>query len=158
MQIKVINCTFKQGIGICVPCRSVIEKLPFYSFTFCCLVRFRQPPLQNSQVLAKHISFTTCLMHLLHFLGYHVAIFESVHGTTPSIAALHLDDPTALLLSTVMILRDMGLHDYSNKIQTPCFNTIRDNKVLTKDLGGNSKCSEFTLCRWSPRVQPTPVC
>lgn len=81
-----------------------------------------------------------------------VAIFESVHGTAPDIAGMDLANPTALLLSAVMMLRHMGLHDHGNKIQAACFDTIRDRKVLTKDLGGNSKCSEFTheICR---RVQ-----
>ncbi|XP_054626778.1 isocitrate dehydrogenase [NAD] subunit alpha, mitochondrial-like isoform X2 [Dunckerocampus dactyliophorus] len=81
-----------------------------------------------------------------------VAIFESVHGTAPDIAGLDLANPTALLLSAVMMLRHMGLHEHGHKIQTACFDTIRDKKVLTKDLGGNCKCSEFTaeICR---RVQ-----
>lgn len=73
-----------------------------------------------------------------------VAIFESVHGTAPDIAGKDLANPTALLLSAVMMLRHMGLHDHAQKIQTACFKTIQDKKVLTKDLGGNSKCSEFT--------------
>ncbi|XP_018619432.1 isocitrate dehydrogenase [NAD] subunit alpha, mitochondrial [Scleropages formosus] len=81
-----------------------------------------------------------------------VAIFESVHGTAPDIAGKDLANPTALLLSAVMMLRHMGLHGYAKKIEMACFDTIRDKKVLTKDLGGNSKCSEFTneICR---RVQ-----
>ncbi|XP_028814038.1 isocitrate dehydrogenase [NAD] subunit alpha, mitochondrial isoform X1 [Denticeps clupeoides] len=81
-----------------------------------------------------------------------VAIFESVHGTAPDIAGKDLANPTALLLSAVMMLRHMGLHGQAKKIETACFDTIRDKKVLTKDLGGNSKCSEFTgeICR---RVQ-----
>ncbi|XP_037539606.1 isocitrate dehydrogenase [NAD] subunit alpha, mitochondrial [Nematolebias whitei] len=73
-----------------------------------------------------------------------VAIFESVHGTAPDIAGKDLANPTALLLSAVMMLRHMALHGHANKIETACFDTIRDKKVLTKDLGGNSKCSEFT--------------
>uniref|UniRef100_A0A6Q2XBT4 Isocitrate dehydrogenase [NAD] subunit, mitochondrial n=1 Tax=Esox lucius TaxID=8010 RepID=A0A6Q2XBT4_ESOLU len=78
-----------------------------------------------------------------------VAIFESVHGTAPDIAGLDLANPTALLLSAVMMLRHMGMHDYGKKIETACFDTIRDKKVLTGDLGGKSKCSEFTeeICR-----------
>ncbi|KAJ1181777.1 hypothetical protein NDU88_006976 [Pleurodeles waltl] len=78
-----------------------------------------------------------------------VAIFESVHGTAPDIAGMDMANPTALLLSAVMMLRHMGLHDYGQKIETACFDTIRDGKTLTKDLGGNSKCSEFTddICR-----------
>uniref|UniRef100_A0A3Q1HZF8 Isocitrate dehydrogenase [NAD] subunit alpha, mitochondrial n=1 Tax=Acanthochromis polyacanthus TaxID=80966 RepID=A0A3Q1HZF8_9TELE len=64
-------------------------------------------------------------------------------------AGLDLANPTALMLSAVMMLRHMGLHDYGNKIQTARFDTIRDKKVLTKDLEENSKCSESTadICR-----------
>ncbi|XP_040018114.1 isocitrate dehydrogenase [NAD] subunit alpha, mitochondrial isoform X1 [Gasterosteus aculeatus] len=73
-----------------------------------------------------------------------VAIFESVHGTAPDIAGKDMANPTALLLSAVMMLRHMGLHGHAQKIETACFDVIRDKKALTKDLGGNSKCSEFT--------------
>lgn len=73
-----------------------------------------------------------------------IALFESVHGTAPDIAGLDLANPTALLLSAVMMLRHIDLHDYAKKIETACFETIKEGKVLTKDLGGNSKCSEFT--------------
>lgn len=52
-----------------------------------------------------------------------------VHGTAPDIAGLDLANPTALLLSAVMMLRHMGHHDYGNKIQTACVDTIRDKKV-----------------------------
>lgn len=105
---------------------------------------------------------------------------HQVHGTAPDIAGMDLANPTALLLSAVMMLRHMGLHEHATKIQVACFDTIRERKVrrwprlsqarlfcsaaelqclpvqtvftcqvLTKDLGGNSKCSEFTddICR-----------
>lgn len=102
-----------------------------------------------------------------------------VHGTAPDIAGKDLANPTALLLSAVMMLRHMGLHSHANKIEAACYETIRDKKViymirnvfccfvfsltmnlssffkvLTKDLGGNSKCSEFTevICQ---RVKDT---
>jgi len=73
-----------------------------------------------------------------------VAIFESVHGTAPDIAGKDMANPTALLLSAVMMLRHMGLHDLGKKIETACFDTISSKKVLTGDLGGKGKCSEFT--------------
>ncbi|EQB78850.1 isocitrate dehydrogenase [NAD] subunit alpha, mitochondrial precursor [Camelus ferus] len=78
-----------------------------------------------------------------------VAIFESVHGTAPDIAGKDMANPTALLLSAVMMLRHMGLFDHAAKIETACFATIKDGKSLTKDLGGNAKCSDFTeeICR-----------
>ncbi|XP_030043988.1 isocitrate dehydrogenase [NAD] subunit alpha, mitochondrial [Microcaecilia unicolor] len=78
-------------------------------------------------------------------IGAHgVAIFESVHGTAPDIAGKDLANPTALLLSAVMMLRHLQLQDYAKKIETACFDTIKAGQTLTKDLGGNSKCSEFT--------------
>lgn len=39
-------------------------------------------------------------------------------------------NPTALLLSAVMMLRHMGLHKYAAKIETACFETIKDGKVI----------------------------
>lgn len=52
-----------------------------------------------------------------------------MHGTAPDIAGLDMANPTALLLSAVMMLRHMGLHSHGNKIETACFDTIRDKKV-----------------------------
>lgn len=67
-----------------------------------------------------------------------------VHGTAPDIAGKDLANPTALLLSACMMLRHMELMDHANKIQKACFDTIKEAKYLTGDLGGKAKCSEFT--------------
>lgn len=67
-----------------------------------------------------------------------------VHGTAPDIAGQDKANPTALLLSAVMMLRYMGLNDHARKIETACFDTIKEAKYLTGDLGGKAKCSEFT--------------
>jgi len=77
-------------------------------------------------------------------IGVDGAIFESVHGTAPDIAGKDLANPTALLLSAVMMLRHMGLMEQAAKIESAAFATIKEGKVLTGDLGGKSKCSEFT--------------
>ena len=53
-------------------------------------------------------------------------------------------NPTALLLSAVMMLRYMGEMEKAAKIEDAVFSVIREGKVLTGDLGGRSKCSEFT--------------
>uniref|UniRef100_A0A2K5ITM3 Isocitrate dehydrogenase [NAD] subunit, mitochondrial n=1 Tax=Colobus angolensis palliatus TaxID=336983 RepID=A0A2K5ITM3_COLAP len=78
-----------------------------------------------------------------------VAIFESIHGTPVDIAGKDMANPTALLLSSVLMLRHMGLFDHAARIEAACFATIKDGKRLTKDLGGNAKCSDFTeeICR-----------
>ncbi|CAG9864948.1 unnamed protein product [Phyllotreta striolata] len=77
-------------------------------------------------------------------IGLNGALFESVHGTAPDIAGQDKANPTALLLSAVMMLRYMGLNEHAAKIEKACFDTIREAKHLTGDLGGKSKCSEFT--------------
>lgn len=82
-------------------------------------------------------------------VGEHGAIFESVHGTAPDIAGLDKANPTALLLSAVMMLRYMGYNEHALKIENACFDTIREGKYRTGDLGGSAGCSEFTgeICR-----------
>ncbi|KAL1234594.1 putative isocitrate dehydrogenase [NAD] subunit alpha [Trichinella pseudospiralis] len=77
-------------------------------------------------------------------IGNEAAVFESVHGTAPDIAGHDKANPTALLLSSVMMLRHMNMHDKASLIERSCLDTIREGKVLTADLGGTAKCSEFT--------------
>ncbi|XP_028132076.1 probable isocitrate dehydrogenase [NAD] subunit alpha, mitochondrial isoform X2 [Diabrotica virgifera virgifera] len=77
-------------------------------------------------------------------IGLNGALFESVHGTAPDIAGQDKANPTALLLSAVMMLRYMGLNNHATKIENACFETIKEAKYLTGDLGGKAKCSEFT--------------
>lgn len=77
-------------------------------------------------------------------IGLNGALFESVHGTAPDIAGQDKANPTALLLSAVMMLRYMGLNQHASVIERACFETIKEAKFLTGDLGGNAKCSEFT--------------
>ncbi|XP_044259722.1 probable isocitrate dehydrogenase [NAD] subunit alpha, mitochondrial isoform X2 [Tribolium madens] len=77
-------------------------------------------------------------------IGLNGALFESVHGTAPDIAGKDLANPTALLLSAVMMLRYMNLNQHATRIENACFETIKEAKYLTGDLGGKAKCSEFT--------------
>merc|ERR1719153_1494051 len=77
-------------------------------------------------------------------IGTDGAIFEAVHGTAPDIAGKDLANPTALLLSSVMMLRYMDLHEHARKIESAAFQVIKDGNVITGDLGGSAKCSEFT--------------
>jgi len=72
------------------------------------------------------------------------AIFESVHGTAPDIAGEDKANPTALLLSAVMMLRHMNLNSHADAIESACFSVIKEQEHITGDLGGSAKCSEFT--------------
>ncbi|KAJ3088198.1 hypothetical protein HK102_009328 [Quaeritorhiza haematococci] len=49
-------------------------------------------------------------------LGDHISIFEAVHGTAPDIAGKQLANPTALLMSGVMMLRHLGFEEKSELI------------------------------------------
>ncbi|EEC06101.1 isocitrate dehydrogenase, putative, partial [Ixodes scapularis] len=77
-------------------------------------------------------------------IGSDGAIFESVHGTAPDIAGQNKANPTALLLSGIMMLRHMKLSNFADVIEVACFDTLREGKYLTADLGGNASCSDFT--------------
>ena len=72
------------------------------------------------------------------------AIFEAVHGTAPDIAGQDKANPTALLLSGVMMLRHLKMNDKADIIESACFEAIRDKTSRTRDLGGEATCSEFT--------------
>merc|ERR1711941_16955 len=77
-------------------------------------------------------------------IGEGGAIFEAVHGTAPDIAGQDKANPTALLLSSVMMLRHLQMHSHADRIEKACFNTIEAKTNITGDLGGQAKCSDFT--------------
>lgn len=77
-------------------------------------------------------------------IGRKASIFESVHGTAPDIAGHDKANPTALLLSSVMMLKHMTLETHAERIQSAVMQTINEGKVLTGDLGGSARCSEYT--------------
>ncbi|KAJ3226860.1 NAD-dependent isocitrate dehydrogenase [Clydaea vesicula] len=77
-------------------------------------------------------------------IGLKASIFESVHGTAPDIAGKDLANPTALLLSAVMMLRHMNLEEKAVLIENAVLKTIAEGKVLTGDLFGKATNTMFT--------------
>ena len=77
-----------------------------------------------------------------------IALAEAVHGTAPDIAGKDLANPTALLLSSVMMLRHIEMGSYADKIESALLATIAEGKFLTGDLGGKATTTDFTnaLC------------
>ncbi|KAL6881422.1 hypothetical protein J3F83DRAFT_722226 [Trichoderma novae-zelandiae] len=76
-------------------------------------------------------------------IGDECSIFEAVHGSAPDIAGKGLANPTALLLSSIMMLRHMRLNDHANQIEKAIFDTLAEGKALTGDLGGKAKTHEY---------------
>jgi isocitrate dehydrogenase (NAD+) len=77
-------------------------------------------------------------------LGTEVAVFEAVHGSAPDIAGQNRANPTALLLSAVMMLRHIGEHDAASRIMAALEKVLTTSNVRTRDLGGSSSTTEFT--------------
>ncbi|KAH9482706.1 NAD-dependent isocitrate dehydrogenase [Psilocybe cubensis] len=77
-------------------------------------------------------------------IGRDASIFEAVHGSAPDIAGKGLANPTALLLSSIMMLRHMRLYDYADKIEKAALTTIAEGKSITGDLGGKATTKEYT--------------
>ncbi|XP_057724127.1 isocitrate dehydrogenase [NAD] catalytic subunit 5, mitochondrial-like [Arachis stenosperma] len=73
-----------------------------------------------------------------------IALIEVVHGSAPDIARKNFANPTALLLSGVLILCHLNLHDKADQIQNAILNTIAEGEYRTTDLGGKAKTTKFT--------------
>ena len=69
-------------------------------------------------------------------LGKDIAIFEAVHGTAPDIAGQDKANPTAFLLSGVLMLRHLQQFDVADRIEKAILSVMADPNVITADRGG----------------------
>lgn len=76
-------------------------------------------------------------------LGTEIAVFEAVHGTAPDIAGKDIANPTALLLSALLMLDHIGESEASGRIRTALGTVLTEGKALTRDLGGTSSTTAF---------------
>lgn len=76
-------------------------------------------------------------------IGEQGAVFEAVHGSAPDIAGQGIANPTALLMSGILMLRHLGEREAADKIEKAMLAVYADGKVRTKDLGGTAKTAEF---------------
>lgn len=77
-------------------------------------------------------------------LGDHVAVFEAVHGSAPDIAGKNLANPTAMVLSAVLMLRHIGQGEAADRIERAIHSIYREGTRLTRDVGGEASTEEFT--------------
>ncbi len=82
-------------------------------------------------------------------LGVETAVFEAVHGSAPDIADKNLANPTALLLSGLMMLDHIGERERAGRIRAALTRVLEAGGVRTLDLGGSASTTEFTdaVCR-----------
>jgi isocitrate dehydrogenase (NAD+) len=76
-------------------------------------------------------------------LGIDYAVFEAVHGSAPDIAGKDLANPTALLMSAIMMLDHFGQDGPAARIRAALDATYAAG-IRTKDLGGAAGTRAFT--------------
>ncbi len=77
-------------------------------------------------------------------MGEEHAVFEAVHGSAPDIAGKGLANPTALMLSAVMMLVHLKERAAADRLLAAIEKTYAEKKRLTPDVGGTGSTSGFT--------------
>jgi len=69
-------------------------------------------------------------------IGADAAVFEPVHGSVPKYAGLDRADPTAMILSGVLMLRHLGEAEAADRVEAAVRHVIAEGRAVTPDLGG----------------------
>lgn len=77
-------------------------------------------------------------------IGEKAAMFEAVHGSAPDIAGKNIANPTALLLSSCLMLQHLGELTAADKIFNALIKVFEVKKIFTPDLGGTATTQSFT--------------
>jgi isocitrate dehydrogenase (NAD+) len=76
-------------------------------------------------------------------IGEQGAVFEAVHGSAPDIAGQGIANPTAILMSAILMLRHIGEQDAAARTEKAMLDVFAEGKTVTRDLGGTAKTNEF---------------
>jgi isocitrate dehydrogenase (NAD+) len=76
-------------------------------------------------------------------IGEDGAVFEAVHGSAPKYAGQNRANPTALMLSGVLMLRHLGQPDVAARVEAAIRDVIAEGRATTPDLGGSGTTSGF---------------
>lgn len=77
-------------------------------------------------------------------IGDEYAVFEAVHGSAPDIAGKGIANPIAVIFSSLLMLRHLGMDDVADRIREAIHQVTRKGEILTRDLGGNATTKEMT--------------
>jgi isocitrate dehydrogenase len=67
-------------------------------------------------------------------IGTHAAVFEPAHGTVADLAGQNIANPTAMLLSGIMMLRHIGAFKAASQIEHALYVTLEQGRHVTPDL------------------------
>ncbi len=76
-------------------------------------------------------------------IGEDTATFEAVHGSAPDIAGQGIANPTAIMLSAVMMLKHIDEFEAGDKMEEALMDVFKEGEIRTKDLGGTASTMEF---------------
>jgi len=67
-------------------------------------------------------------------IGDEIAVFEATHGSAPKYKGQNKVNPTALILSAVMMLRHLGERAAADRLEVATAAVIRDGRAVTYDM------------------------
>jgi isocitrate dehydrogenase (NAD+) len=76
-------------------------------------------------------------------IGVEASVFEPVHGSAPKYAGLNKANPTALILSGVLMLRHLGEQPAAERVEAALREVIAEGRHVTYDLGGSAGTAAF---------------
>ncbi|TAJ99049.1 MAG: NAD-dependent isocitrate dehydrogenase [Chloroflexota bacterium] len=76
-------------------------------------------------------------------IGEDGAVFEPVHGSAPKYAGQNRANPTAMILSGVLMLRHLGYPDVAARVELAVRDVIAEGRTVTHDVGGDAGTSQF---------------
>lgn len=76
-------------------------------------------------------------------IGENHAVFEPVHGSAPKYAGQNKVNPSALILTSVLMLKHIGEREAADKVFNATASVIAEGKQVTYDLGGSAGTSEM---------------
>jgi isocitrate dehydrogenase (NAD+) len=77
-------------------------------------------------------------------LGRDAALFEAVHGSAPQFKGQNKLNPTALILTAVLMLEHLNEHRAADRVQQAVRAVIAEGKTITSDLGGGASTTQMT--------------
>ncbi len=76
-------------------------------------------------------------------IGEKQGLFEPVHGSAPRHAGKGTANPSAMILSAVMMLDYLEEHEEARKLENALIKVLSEGKVVTRDLNGKSSTMDM---------------
>jgi 3-isopropylmalate dehydrogenase len=76
-------------------------------------------------------------------IGEDHGLFEPVHGSAPRHAGKGTANPSAMILSAVLMLDYLEEHDAARIVENALIKVLSESKVVTQDLGGDASTMEM---------------